>query len=268
MRKEISISDIRIDGDTQARTRILQEVAQGYADCMKRGDEFPPIETVFDGKTYWLVDGFHRYIALKLLNIKKVEVLYQKGSQLEAQVISFGVNSKHGLQRTNEDKVKSVESALKHELTKDLTDTEIAKICDVSKPFVAAIRNPEVKARQQENRKRHMRKAVEEDVKAPVESNPITAQAPEVSNPITGEAPDESELLANQKKHEADKELLASFLDADDKMAHLYEENTKLAHLNMMQDLRIKELMNEKNAAIKMVKDLQKQLDKFTKAKK
>jgi hypothetical protein len=74
--------------------------------------------------------------------------------------------------------------------------------------------------------------------------------------------------LANQKKHEADKELLASFLDADDKMAHLYEENTKLAHLNMMQDLRIKELMNEKNAAIKMVKDLQKQLDKFTKAKK
>ena len=45
------------------------------------------------------------------------------------------------------------------------------------------------------------------------------------------------------------------------------EENKKLSHLVVMKDLRIKELMNEKSAAIKMVKQLQKENDKL-KAKK
>jgi hypothetical protein len=84
---------------------------------------------------------------------------------------------------------------------------------------------------------------------------------------VGGEAPDEAELLANEKKHEADLERLAAFLDADDKLKHYEEENKRLSHLVVMKDLRIKELMNEKSAAIKMVKDLQKQLDKL-KAKK
>jgi hypothetical protein len=35
-----------------------------------------------------------------------------------------------------------------HELTKDKSDREIARICQVSAPFVASVRNPEVKERQ------------------------------------------------------------------------------------------------------------------------
>ena len=100
----------------------------------------------------------------------------------------------------------------------------------------------------------------------PENSNLITTGKP-LETPIGGEAPDEAELLANEKKHEADLERLAAFLDADDKLKHYEEENKRLSHLVVMKDLRIKELMNEKSAAIKMVKDLQKQLDKL-KAKK
>jgi ParB-like nuclease domain len=268
MKKQIEISKIRIDGGTQWRTSIDQEMVQQYAECMKEGDIFPLMETVFDGVTYWLVDGFHRYFAMKVLNIKTVDVLFQEGTQEDAQVISFGVNGKHGKPRSREDKVKVVQAAIEHPLTKDLSDSQIAKVCDVSKPFVAAIRNPEAKERQQKNRNRHMKNAVEkqqesaqEDTPKSNKRNPITPEEP--SNPIAGESPDESELLENQKKHEADLEQLGKFLDADDKMEHLYEENKRLAHLVKMKDLRITELMNEKNAAIKMVKDLQKQVDKL-----
>jgi hypothetical protein len=29
-----------------------------YLERMKEGNEFPLMETMFDGETYWLVDGF------------------------------------------------------------------------------------------------------------------------------------------------------------------------------------------------------------------
>ena len=45
-------------------------------------------------------------------------------------------------------------------------------------------------------------------------------------------------------------------------MKHLFEENQKLNHHVVILELRITELMNEKRSAVKMVKDLQKQLDK------
>ena len=38
---------------------------------MKDGDIFPPLDTTFDGVTHWLVDGFHRYHAYKILGIKE-----------------------------------------------------------------------------------------------------------------------------------------------------------------------------------------------------
>ena len=31
---------------------------------MKEGDEFPRMFAVYDGSTYWLVDGFHRYTTM------------------------------------------------------------------------------------------------------------------------------------------------------------------------------------------------------------
>jgi hypothetical protein len=51
-------------------------------------------------------------------------------------------------------------------------------------------------------------------------------------------------------------------------MAELAEENKRLRYLVAQKDIRIASLMNEKNTAVKMVKDLQRQVDKFHKAKK
>ena len=64
--RKIDINDIRIDGGTQCREVIDQATVYSYRDSMKEGDEFPRLFTVFDGATYWLVDGFHRYQAMRL----------------------------------------------------------------------------------------------------------------------------------------------------------------------------------------------------------
>jgi len=51
-------------------------------------------------------------------------------------------------------------------------------------------------------------------------------------------------------------------LEADDALAELYEENKRLNLLNAQLQVRMHGLMNERNEAIKMVKDLQKQIDR------
>ena len=96
-------------------------------------------------------------------------------------------------------------------------------------------------------------------------TNQISNQSVLDPIPEGGEVPDEAELLANEMKHQADLEMLAEFLDADDKLQHLYDENSKLKHQVVTLELRINGLLSEKNLAVKMVKDHQRQLDRLKK---
>lgn len=265
--KSVKVVDIRIDGGTQSRVDIDPHWVHEMVDNMKHDVEYPPIEARYDGVHYWLTDGFHRYHAYTQLGIKEIEVSYLPGTQFDAQLDSYKANSKHGKPRTRADKQKAVESALANPLIEDKSNYAIAKICEVSQSFVASVRNPKAKEKQTEAKKKHIVKKAEE-IKSENES--VTSQTSNqnvLDTPVGGEAPDEAELLANEKKQEADMEMVANLLDSDDKMKHLWEENKKLTHEIVILDLRVKELMNEKNAAIKMVKNLQKQLDK-AKAKK
>lgn len=258
--KKISIADMRIDGGTQSRVDIDPHWVHEMVDNMKNDVVYPALEARFDGVCYWLTDGFHRYHAYTQLGIKNIDVAYLPGTQFDAQLDSYKANARHGKPRTRADKIKAVESALANPLIDDKSNYAIAQICEVSQPFVAAVRNPKAKEKQAEAKKKHIAKKAEE-IKQETQSvtNPISNQNV-LEVPVGGEAPDEAELIANEKKHEADMQMLADFLDANDKMAHLFEENKKLKHEVVTLELRIKELMNEKSAAIKMVKDLQKQL--------
>jgi ParB-like chromosome segregation protein Spo0J len=85
---------------------------------------------------------------------------------------------------------------------------------------------------------------------------------------LDGNVPDDEELRANELAMEADRKLLNEMLDADEPMKLLHDEVTRLNYLVAQQDIRISSLMSEKNTAVKMVKDLQRQVDKFHKAKK
>ena len=185
---------------------------------MKEGDEFPRMFAVYDGSTYWLVDGFHRYHAYKLLGIKEIDIDYKPGTLQEAQLMSFGVNSKHGKPRTNEDKRNVVLAALAHPLCKGKSDAEIARICEVSKPFVASVRSPEAKERQKKNVEKHYKEKAKKDEDrnsiTPEPRNSIT-DVPEV-DPNAGAAPDEAEIKAAEMAEQADREMMYKLLESDE----------------------------------------------------
>lgn len=254
----IDINSIRIDGGTQCRVVIDQPTVYTYLEAMKEGAEFPLMETVFDGATYWLTDGFHRYHAYKLLGIKQIEVKSKPGTLRDAQIAALKANGKHGKPLTNEDKRNKVKMALDIEGVDKLSDSEIAKMCEVSKTFVSAIRRPEVKEKQKQNVKKHYSEKVAKNESD--RSSTTTTQQVGVSD--SGIAPDDEEMKATELAIQADQETMYKMLEADDALAELYEENKKLNLLNAQLQVRIHGLMNERNEAIKMVKDLQKQLDK------
>lgn len=265
--KKISLDLIRIDGDTQGRLVIDQHTVYNYVEHMKEGDSFPNMLTFFDGSTHWLVDGFHRYHAYKLLGEKEVEIDYKPGTLEEAQVYSFGVNAKHGKPRTNEDKRRVVEAALAHVLTKDKSNYEIAKICLVSQPFVASVRDPEARKKQEEGRKKSIQKKAQE-ITEEKNTNPISIDPVPVAaepNPYAGMEPDEDELRANELALQKDTEMMYKLLESDDALATAHEEIKKLNSLNAQLEMRIRGLMNEKNEAVKMVKSAQKENDKLKK---
>jgi hypothetical protein len=258
--KKIKIDAIRIDGGTQCRLVIDQSTVYSYLESMKEGDEFPLMETVFDGSTYWLTDGFHRYHAFKLLGIKEIEVKYKPGTLQDAQVEALKANSKHGKPLTVEDKRNKVQMALAIEEFAQKTNYEIAKLCQVSQSFVASIRSPEAKKKQAEDKIKHVKKKVEELQNTSQTSNGKPLDEPD---PYAGQAPDEDEIKASELAFEADQEVLYKLLESDDVLATAHAEIKRLNHLNSQLEIQVRGLMNQSNVQIKMIKQLQKENDKL-----
>jgi hypothetical protein len=272
MRLMLNIDAVRLDGGTQGRVTIDQPTIYHYLDRMKEGDIFPPIEVVHDGENHWLVDGFHRWHALKLLNLREIEVDYEKGTKLDAIRRSLFANNNHGLPLTIEDRKKKVRIALELPESDLASDREIARMCHVSHPFVASIRRPKVK---EQNKTKRGNISTKEDI---VDAEIInTGGSITTSGSITtgestggnissdGVVPDASEEAALDLALQKDRDVMNALLDADDKLAEAHKIIKELNEVNARLELRIKALMAEKAEAIGLVKKLQKQLDKVKK---
>ena len=140
VKMKIKLADLRLDGGTQPREKISQEVVQEYMDLLNDGAEFPPITVFYDGTSRWLADGFHRYFAHKRAGRLEIEVDQQSGSLRDAVLWSVGANSDHGIRRTNADKRKAVMTLLDDLEWSDWSDREIAKHCNVSYATVSRIK--------------------------------------------------------------------------------------------------------------------------------
>lgn len=136
----LDLSLIRIDGGTQSRVELNQEVVAEYAEAYKAGATFPPVIVFFDGVDRWLADGFHRFFGAKAAGIAEIYEEVIPGTQQDAQLFSFGVNADHGLRRSNADKRKAITGALKHPVSCKWSDRQIAKHCDVSDKTVSVVR--------------------------------------------------------------------------------------------------------------------------------
>lgn len=132
---------IRLDGDTQPRTKIEQSVCDEYGEQMKAGDKFPPIDVFFDGENYWLADGFHRINAYVMaLPGEAIECNVYKGTLQDAQWHSYSVNKTHGVRRSKEDKEQAVRAALMHPKGASQSDRQIANYVGVVHSTVAKYR--------------------------------------------------------------------------------------------------------------------------------
>jgi len=137
---KLRLSQIRIDGGTQPRDSIDQNVVSEYNHALMNGAVFPAIDVFFDGINYYLADGFHRYFAHKSAVAPEIEANIHTGTKRDAVLFSVGVNDKHGLRRTQADKRKAVLILLTDEEWSQWSDREIANKCHVSHPFVSKIR--------------------------------------------------------------------------------------------------------------------------------
>jgi len=138
---KLKLSQIVIDKGTQAREKIDQKTVTEYSEAILEKETLPPLVVFYDGISYYLVDGFHRYFAYNQNGIKEVEVEVHNGTLRNAIEYSLGTNDKHGLKRTKADKNKAVEIALNDMEWSLLTNREIAKLCRVSHTFVSLVKD-------------------------------------------------------------------------------------------------------------------------------
>jgi hypothetical protein len=131
--EKIFPENIRLDGGTQPRAKINQQICAEYGEQMKAGEKFPAIDVFFDGENYWLADGFHRIQAYVMARPgEAITCNVYQGSLQDAQWYSYGVNKAHGLRRSNNDKQRAVMFALAHPAAVDKSNYQIAEHCGVS----------------------------------------------------------------------------------------------------------------------------------------
>jgi hypothetical protein len=142
--RRIPRTAIIVDPAIQQRAAgTSQDVVADYADAMRDGLEFPPID-VFgteDGGFY-PADGFHRLEARRSAHpdAEEIECRVHPGNRDDALLFACGANTQHGLRRNRSDKTKAVATLLCSEQWSEWSDREIARQCGVSHGFVAAVR--------------------------------------------------------------------------------------------------------------------------------
>lgn len=141
MTEFIATKSIRLDGGTQPRAEMNNDVVTEYAAAMKAGDKFPPIEVVYDGTDYWPWDGHHRVRAAQIANLTKIEANVRSGTHRDAILLSCGANPHHGLPRTNADKRRAVMRLLTDDEWGKWSSREIARRCAVSHTFIDELRS-------------------------------------------------------------------------------------------------------------------------------
>ena len=262
--KLIQLSLIRIDGKTQYRDEVDQRTVNEYAECMRNDAEFPPVSCTFDGTHYWLWDGFHRFLATQAADFRDIHVQYTHGTLEDAQDFALGANGKHGIPRNNATKRLQVEAALSMERHANKSDREIARLCDVSAPFVASVRSPATKEKQAQNRQTSAAKygqsnSIQQSPEASVQGViGLHPQAAPLSRPDDSCGPSQEEVEIAETALNASQDMKYKMLVSDEAFKLLVEENQRLKLRVAQLEARLLERVNESKPVIHTDKPHQK----------
>ena len=138
----VQLSNIERDTTIQCRTKICVETVNAYAEDMTDGAKFPPVVLFGTKDKCWIGDGWHRVMAAEEIDAKDIQADLRPGGRMEALKYALSSNSVHGQRRTNADKRRCVEIAVKEFGT--LSSRAIAELCGVSADFVCRMRPAEV----------------------------------------------------------------------------------------------------------------------------
>lgn len=136
----LEIDHLVIDRNFQPRVGLNKDVASEYASILEDGGHLPPISVVKCGAQLIVVDGFHRIQAYRIMGRDRIEAEVIEGDLDTARRLMLGANRTHGLRRSREDKVRTVQLALQDFELSTLSDCDIAKLCGVSNTFVSHVR--------------------------------------------------------------------------------------------------------------------------------
>ncbi len=135
MIKSVAIKDIVTDCKTQQRS-VDDDVVKRYAALIKDGFKFPPIEIIYDGKNYFMWDGFHRYFSHLKLNKKYIEANIEKGIQRDAIYLSFSANKENAFPRQPGTAKGIVEKILRDREWSKMSQRKIARHVGCTQAFV------------------------------------------------------------------------------------------------------------------------------------
>lgn len=265
-RKLLGIAVIRIDGGTQCREEINQSKVSEYADLIESGVVFPAVRVFFDGVSYWLADGFHRYHAHKQAKQGSINADVEKGTAREALLFAISANAEHGLPRTNADKRKAVQMMLDDFEWQDWSNAEIARHCKVSVTLVASMRGdtaPEERKYKTATGKVMTKKAPpkpkkEEEAEPEVEDDGVDEKQAAIDELIAeNEKLTERVALAAMSGTAAEKNLAKETIES-------LREELRITKIELVAVKQSRDTFQSENAQMKsQIKMLQKKIDKL-----
>ena len=150
--KKLNLLDIRLDGGTQPRLHLDEELVKDYAEKMREGVQFPPVVVFTDGSDNWLTDGFNRFHATKANGLTSIECEIKTGTLREATLYAWKANNKHGKRLSAEDIRAIIRKMIEDEEYGKWSNNKIAQELDVSSMTVGRVRiamQEEAKAKNQ-----------------------------------------------------------------------------------------------------------------------
>lgn len=142
MTKTIFLEDVDLDHSPMVRADLRPEAIEEYAAIYKKDKKkLPPIDLFLNAgsQKYLIGDGMHRYQAMRTLSFKGCSANVRPGNYEDALKFALTANERHGIRRSQADKRRAVEEAIKQ--WPKVSNVQIANLSSVDDHTVKAVRD-------------------------------------------------------------------------------------------------------------------------------